>query len=214
MTFKQIYEEVIWNLNKTQRGTIPTDAGLIAGAKGWVNSCQREICRQHNFSFLQSTNADIYTVNGTQSYSLPTNFKVFVEKGVIFVDGTTKNTLIRWGEDAENKYPKTDTKGEPTNYWLWEDKIWLYPIPDAVYTIKTKSYNYLPDLSLDGDTNKITLKHYQVLIDGACVKGCLWLQEEASLWEQKYQMGLAEMIRENNRTVNKDKNIIMKIRVR
>ena len=44
MTFKQIYEEVIWNLNKEKRGTTPTDTELINSVKLWVNNRQLDVC--------------------------------------------------------------------------------------------------------------------------------------------------------------------------
>lgn len=210
MTFKQIYEEVIWNLNKEKRGTTPTDTELINSVKLWVNNRQLDVCKAHNFYFMQDTNPDVFTVDGDQSYLLTdfsSNYKEIVS--LVLIDGTKKTRLTKWGEgEVDSKYSKTDTKGKPTYYWTWENEVWLYPIPDAVYTLQMKSYNLLSDLSADTDENEITKRFPDVLVSGACAEGARWLQEDTSEWEQKFQNGLADMVRENNKRANQDRGTI------
>lgn len=216
MTLQEIYSEVIWNLNKETRGTAPTNANLISSTKLWINNRIKAICKTHNFYFMETTNPDNFTLNGTQSYSIDSISPDIKDVlNLILVDGTQISRPIKWqGAEVESKYSQTDTLGEPTNYWVWGNKFWFYPIPDKVYVIRVKSYNWLLDLVNNVDTNEITKRYPQLLINGATADGFNWLQEDASLWEQKFQIGLGEIIRENNRKVNQDYTAKIRLRLK
>lgn len=46
--------------------------------------------------------------------------------------------------------------GEPTDYALYQEKVYLYPIPDATYTITVSYQQSYSELSSDSDTNDWT----------------------------------------------------------
>jgi hypothetical protein len=217
MTFKEIYEEVIWNLNKERRGITPTDSNLISSIKKWINIKQKEICRIYNFYFMEDLNPDVPTADGTQTYPLTDfspNFKEILNLMLIY-DTNKINRLNRWeGIEVESKFSTTDYKSMPTNYWLWENKLWLYPIPDAVYLLRMKSYNYFPDLNLDTDENEITKNFSNLLIYSVCAEGAHWLQEDNTMWMQKYNANLDNIIRYNNRRANQDRKIKINIKLK
>ena len=54
-------------------------------------------------------------------------------------------------------YNNTSYKGYPDFYALWADKIWLYPTPDAVYTITVDYFQKFSDVSADGDENDLMI---------------------------------------------------------
>ncbi len=86
------------------------------------------------------------------------------------------------------------TKERPTEFWLENFDLYLYKTPDTIYILKPRTYCWLIDLSVDADTNVITDKFAQVLIDGACADGMYWLREDGTLREQKFMAGVQEMI--------------------
>lgn len=51
----------------------------------------------------------------------------------------------------------TSYKAYPADYALWADKIWLYPTPDAVYTITVDYLQKFSDVSADGDENDLMI---------------------------------------------------------
>lgn len=51
----------------------------------------------------------------------------------------------------------TSYKAYPADYALWDDKIWLYPTPDAVYTITVDYFQKFSDVSDDADENDLMI---------------------------------------------------------
>lgn len=215
MTFEEIYLEVIRNFV----GKETTDATLIARVKLWINARQRKICEVHNFYFMEEIGANIPTVDGTQSYSLTTpcpSLKELRTMGITTpITDTTITPLTKTTIPDPSKYFITGgIKNKPTEYWLEGDKLYLYPTPDAVYTLYPRYYKYLADLSVVGDTNEITLKFPQVLIAGATADGMEGLKEEAGNWEQQFQAGALSMIAADNRRRNQDSTIRYNMRIK
>lgn len=56
---------------------------------------------------------------------------------------------IKW---IEEKNPNNAT-GNPTDYAWWQNKFWLYLVPDKVYTIRVYYTKTYAALSADADTN-------------------------------------------------------------
>ena len=54
-------------------------------------------------------------------------------------------------------YNNTSYKGYPDFYALWADRIWLYPTPDAVYTVTVDYFQKFSDVSADGDENDLMI---------------------------------------------------------
>lgn len=66
------------------------------------------------------------------------------------------NDLCRLSERSQqwmDTYGAGATQGQPYDYAVFSDRVRLYPIPGAVYSIIVSGLARLPALSADGDTN-------------------------------------------------------------
>lgn len=211
MTLTEIYTEIIKNFVGKEATT-----DLIARVTLWINNRQKKICETCNFYFMEETGADIFTVNGTQSYFLTTPCPLLKElRSLGIVIDTKISSLTKIEPDSSSYFIAGGTKERPTGYWLEGDKVYLDLTPDAVYTLKPRYYKWLADLgAAPNDTNEITKNFPQVLIDGATADGMKWLKEDSSNWEEKFQAGVIDMIRANNRRKNQDRTIKIDMRIR
>ena len=81
---------------------------------------------------------------------------VLIQSMLIGASSTTKKPLTNLDNKNIEDLQDGSVTGEPEYYARYADKIRLYPIPSAVYTV-TASYIYkLTALSADGDTNAWT----------------------------------------------------------
>jgi len=188
MTSQEIIAQVKANLNREDATT-----SLVLQ---WLNNRQKQICNIDNFSFMEAT-ASASTVANQQSYTLPSDYKD--ELHIWLESGNIKYYLVKWvGSEAERSYTQTDKTGRPTNYWIWDNAYWLYPIPDGVYTLKLKYYEYLPDLTDTAVEENDLCKYWaDLLIYGATAEGFHYFQQpdKTAEWEQKYNNELVKLMR-------------------
>ena len=85
----------------------------------------------------------VTTVDGTASYSLPTDFKhldvAAVSSGNL-LEPMTFNDYQRYIEDASSP-----TEGEPRYYAVRDKTVYFYPVPDTVYTVNIYYSNFHAD---------------------------------------------------------------------
>jgi len=188
MTVSEIIARVQANLNRADA----TDDLVLS----WLNNRQKQICNIDNFSFMEKTTT-VSTISGQQNYTLPTDYKD--ELHMWLVSGTTKYYLIKWvGSEAERSYTQTDKTGKPTNYWVWDNAYWLYPIPDGVYTLKLKYYAYLDDLTnANTEQNDLCKFWANLLINGATADGFHYFHQpdKTAEWTTKYNDELTILMR-------------------
>ena len=102
---------------------------------------------------------------------------------------------IDWGQTG------TDT-GVPWYYTVFQNKIRLYPIPDAAYTV-TLSYIYkLTELSLDADTNSWTTECEELIRQSAKKRIALDIMQADDLagrFSILENQALDELLAENRR---------------
>jgi hypothetical protein len=188
MITSAIIDQIYANVNRTDL----TRAMIIQ----YLANRQDQICNFDNFSFMEKDTTKA-TEDGVQFYALPTDYKD--ELIIYIVEGTTKKQLSKWvGSEAERNFSKTTTEGKPYAYWVWDDKIWLYPIPDAVYTLTYRYYQYLTDLT-DASTeeNELCSRWSDLLINGATSDAFHFflMPDKTSEWETKWQSEFSKLVR-------------------
>lgn len=103
--------------------------------------------------YFNQTSTTVPTVASTQAYNLPSDYK---QMDAMTVTISTVNiyrvtprpwTLIR------DKTSQTSLIGQPMEYGIYGQQFWLYPIPDAVYTITEYYWNQFTVLTNNTDTN-------------------------------------------------------------
>jgi hypothetical protein len=79
------------------------------------------------------------TVAGTQEYALPTN--TISVKRITYEGQKLQQVNMREDDSLTLQNSGSTTQGTPTYYFIWDDTIYLRPIPAAAGTLKIFSYN-------------------------------------------------------------------------
>lgn len=111
-----------------------------------LNTAQSYLQSQFQ-SMVDDTESIASTVDGTQEYNLPSDFAKLIS--VQYNDQPLTRTTL---EELREIY-KTFTQWTPTYYYIRPWVIWLYPIPDAVWTIRLYFSNLLPTITTWQDSS-------------------------------------------------------------
>jgi hypothetical protein len=135
--------------------------GFISPAE-WTNLINAGIRKLHNLlcgldNLFFTTYTTFSTVNGTQQYALPTDFKHLIGVDVKF-DGASWTTVYRIDQVNRNKY--SESSGLWRNfckndfYYLVGDWIGFIPIPDSANSVRL-TYVQTPT-ALASDTDSVS----------------------------------------------------------
>lgn len=111
------------------------------------------------FWFNESRNFTFSTVDGQEFYSSSDNanipYLLAIDTVQVAITSGDKYLLERVPyEQMEGvSFNGTTDEGQPTWFCYYEKKLRLYPIPDAVYTVRVSGHWALDDLSATTDTN-------------------------------------------------------------
>ncbi len=102
------------------------------------------------------------TVIGQQEYSYPTS--TIAIKRITYGGQKLKPITFREDDAVTGLNQGTTDQGTPTYYYLWNETIYLRPIPSAVGTLKIFSYNE-PSEVTNTSTLEIPLQYHMNLTD-------------------------------------------------
>jgi hypothetical protein len=208
MARSDVRTRVAGNIN---RDDIPDSSG--GKIDQWINDAQREICRVHDFGFME-TEATVPTVDGQQSYELPDGsgtelrFKTEINCELINASNGRVDLIKIHKQDAEKRveYEDSTESGTPRHYAVQYKQLHFYPAPahasnsNTAWTVNFEYYGYLDDLSADADTNDLIANYPEVVEAAATAAGFRYVGEfdRATYWRAIFKEGLAEMISEDN----------------
>ena len=93
------------------------------------------------------------TVASTQNYNLPSDFKGMERMRLTYTSATYWELTPRSFDYINNITTINTVTGPPQDYAIFAEQVYLYPIPNGVYTV-TRYYNkQLTQLSADASTN-------------------------------------------------------------
>jgi len=195
MNFLEMQQDVLARLDEKE------NTELQASVKTWLNQAYQDVCNRYNWPFLEAQ-FTLSTVDGTESYGLTgTNVKKIYD--VIYTDsGGDKHRLQPMTLDVFKKLYTGETQtssGTPDYYYIWNDNIYLYPIPDYSGTdnLLINYYTYPNYMTNDTDEPLIPLPYHEVLVLGACVRARQYNDEstpEAELIRREYEEKILHMI--------------------
>lgn len=195
LTRLQMVNTVLDNIGRSSSLTLRSGTALTARIVTWLDWAQIKVSRQFNFLFNTATAS---TVASQDCYSLPSNFNTIYT--IRLEDGlqSTKLTLVMpW--DFDRIVPKADSlpTGRPYYYIPFKESgnFTIFPIPDAVYTMRIR-YAYAPAaLSTDNQTSDFTDLD-DILVYYATSEGFKWLQEikDAAYWAARGDEALKDAI--------------------
>jgi hypothetical protein len=92
------------------------------------------------------------TVAGQQSYAVPSDF-LEADTLTITISGNRYLLCPRpWAWMRDMSVAST-SRGRPTDWSYYADQLWLYPVPDGVYTLTLSYLKRLAALAVAGDAN-------------------------------------------------------------
>lgn len=101
--------------------------------------------------------ANISTVANTKTVAVPTGFLMETEDGGFFREDSSADSgyvkLVKDDFDALLASGTYSGTGKPKRYALKDDTLYLFPTPDAVYTLRGVFFKADDVLSGDSDTN-------------------------------------------------------------
>lgn len=185
-TFADITSRIADDINRTD---LTTQIGLAVNRA--INFYQKEPF------WFKETSASFSTVASQASYSSTDTSITDIDR-IRYMDGLVNNgeyeidpRTIKW---IRTKNPQLAI-GIPTSYAWWQNKIWFYLVPDAIYTVTiyyTKKY-----VALTGSNTNDWLTYAEDLIEARARK---WIytrilkqQDNALLAEAEEQQALQQL---------------------
>jgi len=160
------------------RLTTMVDSGEVADAQllTWINECIYDISMRGDWPWLE-TNDTFATVATQQAYTLA-SISTNEMQEILFVIRSGKQFPIqhisqqeafaRWGDDFPD--------GDPTWYYVAEEKVNLIPVPSGVETIKVFFVKPPTELTQGSDTFAWIGTFHNLVSD--FVEGKAWQQQE------------------------------------
>ena len=97
------------------------------------------------------------TVSGTQSYAMPDSAAefplIFADQLTITVNSNIYELPQLNHSELVRRTANASHTGHPSHWSYFQDAVWLYPIPNGVYTLTLLYVGQLAALSADADTN-------------------------------------------------------------
>ncbi len=128
---------------------------------GLIYEAQLEI--QQETKITEATDTSITTVNGTRTYSMPSNW---IDLKRVEWNGIPLE-LIDFDLDDQitGDRPDTSSTAEPSSYFLWNETIYLRPVPGEAQTLKLIGHKQPDDITAGTDTLLTPSMFHYVLID-------------------------------------------------
>lgn len=197
--------------------------------ENWINDTRVDLALKHNFRYLYTEASATCTV-GTKRYALPADYLGHLvvwcaNKKLMRVDPREFDELSKTNHD-QVVYPRsltvedgstidsTTTNGPPDYYIERGMEFELYPTPDAAYTI-TVSYYQQPtayDHTQTTAYDYMMIFHYEAVIWGACVRGAMYLDDDANVekFTKLYDKAITEMLKREQDIKHEDQHYRMK----
>lgn len=169
----------------------------------YVNQIQYDICSRYPFRFRYSLPVSLTTIPN-QNYLNPSAYLTDFNEPLDAMELTTPQKLIYadlWNVTRTDAdwYKTTPTKKYlPTHYNIdWQNqRLWLYPTPDAAYPLKIRYLKGPSEISNASASLFIPSRWHQVVADG--VESYIWQLDEdlrsSSAAAQRYEAGIVRMI--------------------
>ena len=159
MTFLELVNDVLTRLRESEVTSV-TDTTYSKLIAKFVNDAKRTVEDSYDWSALETT-ISLNTVSGTQNYALTGVGQRF--KVVDAVNTSTKAGLANISAVEMSRFTNlSDTShAEPTYYSFkgissgGDIKVDLYPIPNAVYTLKFEVV--IPQANLSANSDKMSV---------------------------------------------------------
>lgn len=143
----------------------------------YLNQAQLEFARRtHILSDDESAFTSFSTVAGTSTYEFDDRIIAITEIGLEIDDGNGNLSYHGLRDRTRNQLKNSYSQGRPTQYnvQVAQNKIRLYPVPDAVYTVRMLvARKPLRDLQNGRDVPEIPEDYHLTLCNFAAMKALM-----------------------------------------
>lgn len=160
-TYKEIQDRVLDLLSKS-------DSTTRNRVKNWINMGQYDFVTRELWPFRLTTGT-LNTVNGTQEYSLSSNFSDIDAQNIVNVaiqgaDSALLPFIAR--SQLRGSSPDLDLEGValPQTYYVTGSNIGFWPSPGSAYTVFIDYYKLPTELSADADESIIPKSYREGLV--------------------------------------------------
>jgi hypothetical protein len=194
---------------------------LNAKINHWMQDSRQDLALTYNFHYLYkeaTTNVSAGQCRYTLSSDYLDHLTLFYYEG-----GNIGKKLGRispgiFDEMAGLTETTCAGSGVPEYYIMYGREIELSPTPNGTCTadggkLKIRYYSKAPSLTADDDEDYMAIHHYEAIIYGACIRGCLFLNDLNNLqkWQKAYEDAKRVMLmREKDREVSDNKSVRMR----
>lgn len=146
--------------------------------------CEEEFNRRFRVPDMEEINT-LATTAGDETVALPDEF--LQAKELHFVSGSTVYQLQQLSlSELRHKWDYQGATGTPVDYAISGGQIYLGPVPDAAYSLQLTSWQAITPLSLNNETNWVSLNH-----PSAYLMGILYWAEFYG-WNDERAVGIEE----------------------
>lgn len=194
MTFGTIYAQVTTRTNDAS-------ANATNVAKANVNHAYQDVCTRWPFSWLISTGT-LATV-ASQAYSqISTSGITDLWKVLNIREEVTPNMLTAISRKVYETYVADDNTTEeiPECYCdEYDDYIYWYNTPDAIYTMYVTYWKFITDRTNDADTFVIPVRFQEVLVLGGWYRQLQYFNRhgEAAAIKAEYESMIQKLVDED-----------------
>jgi hypothetical protein len=156
-----------------------TDADII----DWINDAQAEICRLNDVIQVIGT---LPTVIGTGLYAL-TGLADILKLRMVKYDGMTLKGLSQQEADEFiSTYDQGLGTGTPTHFWIFANKITLFPVPSAVKNLNIYYIRKPLAVAIDADIPELPIQYHKQIVD-YCIAHAKQQDDDMSAYAIKMQ---------------------------
>lgn len=194
MNYLELVNEVLSELDAPGVTTLVGASGITKRAMGWINQVIFDIYSRSNDWSFREASTTLSTIAATAAYNLPSTVDTDSIKSLTRQNGQTPLQYI----DYETWEELAAHSGIPNAFTLFQNQLFLYPIPDSAYTLTYRYQRNPVRLVNDTDTPAIFDKWHYVIVHGAAYKAKLFLNDEDQQDQRViYEQGVKKMLNHN-----------------
>lgn len=190
-TLLQLVNEVLRRTGQVEATTLVDAQTPITQTRDFLNETYVEMLQRLNSQrFIRQDSLN--TVNGTANYAIAADADI----NSLLADSVVETTSKKILQEVDYSYPLSrpnTVNDRPTCFYRSGSQLYLFPTPNAVYTIQ---YQYLvkpATLSNDSDTTQLPVEWEKVLVLGTQARLENFLGESGEETYLLYRDGLSQL---------------------
>lgn len=159
-----------------EAGAQITDADIMR----WINDAQRDIAVNNN---LLQVVAESTLTSGSTEASMPANMLTI--RNIYW--NKQKLKPVSYEDATEQSLEESEERGTPTTYWVFANKIQIYPSPDVAGNLKVYYTRQPVEVTAVGNTPELPQQYHNRIVE-YCLAQAYELDDNWESYKQKMQM--------------------------